>query len=127
MKALKDTFSDRQAAAAEAKRKMMERFKPKPAVTAEQPIDRTAQKEAELAVVRAARAAEKEARREAQAAKEELRLQAIADAEQAVLEAKRQERKDRKALEKMDAQQRRAAKLEAYSRMGAERRQFQDA
>lgn len=109
-------FSARLTAQAEAKKALLESFKPKPAVTETNFVSREERKAAEREAVRAARQAEKEASVEHRAKKaEQARLAAVA-AEQAALEAKRNERKDRKSLEKMDAQARRAARLSAYAR-----------
>ena len=79
-----------------------------------QPIDRTAEREAKREELRLARLAEKEKQREARALREAAAREAQLAAEQAVLEAKRLERKERKANEKMDAQSRRAERLAAY-------------
>jgi hypothetical protein len=101
------TFSDRQAASVAAKKALLEKFKPKPMVVAEAPINHEAERLARLEAVRAARQAEKEARQrareEAVAAAEQARIEAEAAAERARLEAehmsdaqKRAERKERK-------------------------------
>ncbi len=109
-------FNDRLTAAAEAKKAMLARFKPKPTVVADNLVDRATRREMELEAVRQARAEEKERQRlERAAAEEAARLARMAD-EHAMLEAKRNQRKERKQLEKMDAQSRRAARLAMYSR-----------
>jgi regulator of protease activity HflC (stomatin/prohibitin superfamily) len=101
------TFSDRQAASVAAKKALLEKFKPKPMVQAEAPINHEAERLARLEALRAERQAEKEARQrareEAEAAAEQARIEAEAAAERARLEAehlsdaqKRAERKDRK-------------------------------
>jgi hypothetical protein len=101
------TFSDRQAASVAAKKALLEKFKPKPMVQAEAPINHEAERLAKLEALRAERQAEKEARQrareEAERAAEQARLEAEAAAERARLEAehlsdaqKRAERKDRK-------------------------------
>ncbi|HEX5005944.1 MAG TPA: DUF6481 family protein [Hyphomonadaceae bacterium] len=101
------TFSDRQAASVAAKRALLEKFKPKPMIQAEAPINHEAERLAKLEAVRAQRQAEREARQrareEAERAAEEARIEAEAAAERARLEAehqsdaqKRAERKDRK-------------------------------
>ena len=101
------TFSDRQAASVAAKKALLEKFKPKPMVQAEAPINHEAERLARLEAVRAERQAEKEAkqraREEAERLAEEARIEAEAAAERARLEAehqsdaqKRAERKDRK-------------------------------
>lgn len=101
------TFSDRQAASVAAKRALLEKFKPKPMIQAEAPINHEAERLAKLEALRAQRQAEKEARQrareEAERAAEQARLEAEAAAERARLEAehlsdaqKRAERKERK-------------------------------
>ena len=101
------TFSDRQAASVAAKKALLEKFKPKPMVQAEAPINHEAERLAKLEALRAERQAEKEAkqraREEAERAAEQARIEAEAAAERARLEAehlsdaqKRAERKDRK-------------------------------
>ncbi len=101
------TFSERQAASVAAKKALLEKFKPKPTVQAEAPIDHEAERRARAEVLRAEREAEKlerqRAREEAAAAAEKARLEALAAAEQARLDAelsidaqKRAERKARK-------------------------------
>jgi ribosome-binding ATPase YchF (GTP1/OBG family) len=109
-------FNDRLTAAAEAKKAMLARFKPKPTVVAENLVDRATRREQELEAVRAARAEERERARVERAAAEEAERQAQLAREQASLDAKRSQRKERKQLEKMDAQSRRAARLAMYSR-----------
>ena len=112
-------FTDRLSTAAEAKRALIAKLKPKPTVIAAEPINRDAEREAKREEIRLARVAEKEKQREARAQREELARQAAFAAEQAVLEAKRAERKERKTNEKMDAQERRAARLSAYQALTA--------
>jgi hypothetical protein len=101
------TFADRQAASVAAKKALLEKFKPKPMVVAETPINHEAERLARLEALRAERQAEKEARQrareEAAAAAEQARIEAEAAAERARLEAehmsdaqKRAERKERK-------------------------------
>jgi hypothetical protein len=109
-------FNDRLTAAAEAKKAMLARFKPKPTVVAENLVDRETRRQQELEAVRQARAEDKERQRVERAAAEEAARQARLADEQAMLDAKRSQRKERKQLEKMDAQSRRAARLSMYSR-----------
>lgn len=101
------TFSERQAASVAAKKALLEKFKPKPTVQAEAPIDHEAERRARAEIIRAEREAEKlerqRIREEAAAAAEKARLEAIAAAEQARIDAelsvdalKRAERKARK-------------------------------
>ncbi len=102
------TFSDRQAASLAAKKALLEKFKPKPMVVAETPINHEAERLRRLEEVRAQRQAEKEARQrarqEAAAAAEQDRLEAEAAAERARLEAEHlsdaQKRAERKARKK---------------------------
>ena len=109
-------FNDRLTAAADAKKAMLARFKPKPTVVAENLVDRTARREQELEAVRQARAEDKERQRTERALAEEAARAARMADEQAMLEAKRSQRKERKQLEKIDSQSRRAARLSMYSR-----------
>lgn len=102
------TFSDRQAASVAAKKALLEKFKPKPMVVAETPINHEADRLRRLEDVRAQRQAEKEAkqlaREQAAAAAEQARLDAEAAAEQARLDAEHlsdaQKRAERKARKK---------------------------
>ena len=109
-------FNDRLSAAADAKKAMLARFKPKPTVVAENHVDRATRRQQELESVRQLRAEEKERARVERAASEEAQRATALAADQAALEAKRNQRKERKQLEKMDAQSRRAARLSMYSR-----------
>ena len=111
-------FSDRREAAAEAKKALLAKFQPKPAATAANIDEIKAAREAERERVRQERADAKEAARLARLAAEEAKVVAAVDAEQAAIEAKRQDRKDRKAQMKLDAQKKR----EANQAVRAERR-----
>jgi hypothetical protein len=93
---LKTGFNDRIAAAAEAKKAMLARMKPKPTVTDPNFVDRATRKALELEAIRAQRAAEKEA---AKAEQEARRLAEI----EARAEAAETERKERKAAAKEEA------------------------
>ncbi len=101
------TFAERQALAAAAKKALLEKFKPKPMVQAEKPIDHEAERRAKVEAIRSQREAEKaernRIREEAAAAAEKARLEELAAAEAARVEAeqnvdaiKRAERKARK-------------------------------
>ncbi len=101
------TFAERQAASAAAKQALLSKFKPKPAVTAPEPIDHDAERRERIEALRRQRQEEKlakqRAREDAAAAEEAARIEAAAAAERARLEAehltdaqKRAERKDRK-------------------------------
>ena len=111
-------FSDRRESAAEAKKALLAKFQPKPAATAGDIDAIKAGREAERERVRQERAAAKEAVRQAKLAAEEAKIVAAVDAEQAGVDAKRQDRKDRKALMKLEAQKKR----EANQAVRAERR-----
>ena len=99
---LKTGFSDRITAAAEAKKAMLANLKPKPTIVAENFESREVIKARELDSVRQARSE----------AKEIARLAAVA-AEEAALDAKRGERKERKALTKSEQKAKRDAKYAA--------------
>ncbi len=103
-------FSERLAAQAEARKALLEKFKPKPTVTAEVFETREQRKARELAEVRARRAAEKEAARLAkEKAEEEARLAREND-EELMLQHRREERKARKAAAKAEARAKREMK-----------------
>jgi hypothetical protein len=91
--------AERLAAAADAKKALLSKMKPKPTVTAAVLESRAERREKELAEVRAARA-------QAKAADE----RRIAAREAAQLEAKRAERRDRKAAFKAEQRAKREAK-----------------
>jgi hypothetical protein len=103
-------FTERLESQAEARRALLEKFKPKPMVQAEVFETRAQRKAREIEEVRAKRVAEKEAaKKRAEDAAEAARL-ALANNEEAQLELKRQERKDRKAQAKAEARAKREAK-----------------
>ncbi len=109
----KTGFAERLKAASEAKKAMLAKFQPKPTVTDPNFTERSARREAELDRVREDRAkAKAEARQSAADA-----AQAVVDAEAAKaaaeLEAKRGERKERKALTKAEAKDKRDARYAA--------------
>jgi Family of unknown function (DUF6481) len=110
----KTAYGERLKTAAAAKAALLAQLKPKPTRTAEAPVDRAALRAAELETVREQRAEAKAVRKEAatEAAHAAALTQAAADA--AALEAKRGERKQRKALTTADAKARRDAKFAAY-------------
>jgi hypothetical protein len=110
-------FADRLSTAAEAKKALLEKFKPKPMVIADHLEDRETRRKAELQAVRAQRAEEKETARVARAMKAEETRKARLAADLAAIEARRFAIKNRKALEKQDAQTRKAARMEVYGRM----------
>jgi len=106
-------FTDRLQSQSEARRALLEKFKPKPTVRPEA-FETSAQKKArELEEVRAKRAVEKEEARIRAEEAEAARLEAIANDETLQLEMKRNERKERKAAAKAEARARREAKSAA--------------
>ncbi|MDZ4762753.1 MAG: DUF6481 family protein [Alphaproteobacteria bacterium] len=107
MQPKQSTFSERQAASAAAKQALLAKFKPKPSVTAAEPVDHDAERFAKIEAVRQQRLQEKHdkqrAREEAAAAEERGRIEAAEAAEAdrlanelSVDAKKRAERKDRK-------------------------------
>ena len=103
-------FSERLAAQAEARKALLEKFKPKPTVVAAVFETREQRKARELEDVRAKRAAEKEAARLAKVkAEEEARL-AMENDEELMLQLKRDDRKARKAAAKAEARAKREMK-----------------
>ena len=72
------SFEDRLAAQAEAKKAMLEKFKPKPAARETPYVDTAAQREAELERIRAERQAQREAKKAAAAEVERQRQEAEA-------------------------------------------------
>ena len=100
---LKTGFQDRISAAAEAKKAMLARMKPKPTVSDPNFVDRATRKAQELEAVRAQRAAEKEAAKAEAEAKRLAEIEARAAEAETELEAKRRERKERKAAAKEEA------------------------
>ncbi len=118
---LRTGFAERQKAAAEAKKAILAKFKPKPSVTATNFVSREERLAAERDATRQAReVAKEEARREAEAKAEAARAAAEAAAEEkrllllndevAQLALKRDERKARKAEAKAAARAKRESK-----------------
>ena len=114
-------FNERLASQAEARKALLEKFKPKPTVQAKAMESRAQRKAREVEDVRAKRVADKEAATakvaaDAEAARlkavtdEAERREALANNEEAQLELKRQDRKDRKAQAKAEARAKREAK-----------------
>jgi hypothetical protein len=107
-------FTERLNAQAEARKALLEKFKPKPTVQAvhsEGVFETSAQKKArELEEVRARRAAEKEAARLAKEKAEEDARLARENDEEFQLQLKRDDRKARKAAAKADARAKRELK-----------------
>lgn len=110
-------FAERLKTAADAKKLLLERMKPKAAAVdplhAERAQLRASEKAQELAQLREGRAAAKAATKLANAEAEAAVAQAQADAEAAELDAKRGQRKERKALTKVEAKAARDAKYAA--------------
>lgn len=106
-------FNERLASQAEARKALLEKFKPKPTVQPEVLETRAQRKARELEEVRAKRAAEKEEARLAAEAAEQARQEAMANDEELQLSLKRQDRKDRKAAAKAEARAKREAKAAA--------------
>jgi len=104
-------FADRLSTQAEAKKALLAKFKPKTAVTApEGALTRDQLKAQEREAARLARAEEK-ARQEEERRQQQTQRAAAALADvQAALEAKRAERKDRKAAAKEEARLRKELK-----------------
>ena len=112
------THADRMKAAADAKKAMLEKFKPKPTVTDPEFANREAVRLAELERVRAERA---EAKAEAKRRQEEVaakRRAEEAELAQTELEIKRLERKERKQTQK-EIQRAKKDRLAAYKNLRA--------
>jgi hypothetical protein len=108
-----NSFSDRLKTAAEAKKALLDKFRPKPTVTDPQFAERAAMREAELGQVRADRAQAKADAKQATADAEAAAQAALAADEAAQLEAKRGERRERKALTKVEQKAKRDARYAA--------------
>jgi hypothetical protein len=107
------SFSDRQKRASDAKAALLAKLRPKPTVTNPQAPSRETLKAEELTRVRVSRAQAKTAKAEAaEAALEAARLSEEATSA-AALDAKRGERKERKALTKVEAKAKRDARYAA--------------
>ena len=103
-------FSERLAAQAEARKALLEKFKPKPTVVAEVLESREQRKARALEEVRAKRVADKDAVRLAKVHAEEARRLAAENDEELMLQLKREDRKARKAQAKVDARTKRETK-----------------
>lgn len=106
-------FAERLTAAADAKRAMLAKFKPRAAVPAPAGLDRDAQRTAELQRVRDDRATAKAAKRQAFADAAEASRLAGETIVAAAMDAKRGERKERKALTKAEQKVKRDARYAA--------------
>jgi len=109
----KTGFTERLKVAADAKKALLAKMKPKATVTDPLFAERAAMRAAELDQVRQDRADARAAAKQAIADSEEAVRQRAVDAEAAALEAKRGERKERKALTKVEAKAKRDAKYAA--------------
>lgn len=108
-----DAFQDRLKTAAAARLALLAKLQPRPAIRAEQPIDRDQERRAALVQVRAERAQAREVRRQLASDALAADAQAQADREAAELAAKRGQRKERKALSAAEAKARRDARYAA--------------
>jgi hypothetical protein len=106
-------FAERLKSAAAAKQSLVDKLRPKPTQIDPQHAERAEMREAELATVRADRAAARAAKKQAtlEAALEAQRVQLAA--EEAELALKRGVRKERKALSAAEAKAKRDAKYAA--------------
>jgi hypothetical protein len=107
------SFSERLTSAAAAKSELLAKLRPRPTVANSAPIDRAAERRAELDLVRAARIAAKAAKAQALADEEQARQALAASLEATNLAEKRGERKERKALTKEQAKAKRDARYAA--------------
>lgn len=109
----KTGFAERLKVAADAKKALLAKMKPKATVTDPLFEERAAMRAAELDKVRQDRAEARAAAKQAIADGEEAVRQRALDAEAEALDAKRGERKERKALTKVEAKAKRDAKYAA--------------
>ena len=106
-------FSERLKTASDARKALLANFRPKPTVLADQAPDRATLRAAEIQKVRRAREDAKAAKAEAKAAAAEAAQQAADALAAAELDAKRGERKERKALTKAEQKAKRDARYAA--------------
>jgi hypothetical protein len=106
-------FTERLKTAAEARKALLAGFQPKPTVTAPGFTERAVLRAAELEQVRRDRVEAKAAKKLAAAEAAAQALQAAQDVEAAALDMKRGERKERKALSKAEAKEKRDARYAA--------------
>jgi Family of unknown function (DUF6481) len=106
-------FAERLKTAADAKQALLAKMRPKPTVAATDFQPRVAAREIELAKVREARAEDKANRKQAAAEAAEAARLADEAAAANVLDAKRGERKERKALSKAEQKAKRDARYAA--------------
>ncbi len=106
-------FADRLKTASEAKKALLDKFRPKPTVIDPLFGERAALRAAEVEAVRQERADAKAAAKQAAADAAQAAIEAQAALEAAALDAKRGERKERKALTKAEAKAARDARYAA--------------
>lgn len=106
-------FTERLKTAADAKKALLAQLRPKPSVTATDFETTAAKRKADLEQVRLERAEAKVARKQAIAQAEADRIQAEEASAAAALDAKRGERKERKALTKAEQKAKRDARYAA--------------
>jgi hypothetical protein len=106
-------FSERLKTAADAKKALLAKLRPKPTVTAPDFESRAAARTAELEQVRQARVDAKAARKQAAEDAVEAARQSEEAIAAAALDSKRGERKERKALTKAEAKAKRDARYAA--------------
>ncbi|QUD87273.1 DUF6481 family protein [Phenylobacterium montanum] len=111
--ALNTGFADRLKTAAEAKKALLAKLQPRPTVTDPNFTPRSARQAAELDRVREERAVARAAARQAALEAQEAARKAQLDLEAADLDAKRGQRKERKALTKAEAKAKRDARYAA--------------
>lgn len=111
-----NSHAERAQTAAEAKKALLEKFKPKPAVTADLEAVR-AGREAEREALRLRRAEDKEAARVAAEAGREASRQLELEKQREALALKRGAIKERKALTKAEQRARKQDRLAAFSSM----------
>jgi hypothetical protein len=106
-------LAERQKTSADAKKALLAKFRPRPAVSDPLFAERAAMRAAEIDRVRQDRADAKAAAKQAIADAEEAARQTVEAIAAAELEAKRGERKERKALTKAEAKAKRDARYAA--------------
>lgn len=106
-------FADRLKTAADARQALLQKFRPKAAVSDPQFAERGALRAAELNLVRQQRLTERADKKLAAAAKIQAGLDAQAALEAEALDAKRGQRKERKALTKAEEKAKRDARYAA--------------
>jgi hypothetical protein len=106
-------FSERLKTASDARKALLANFRPKPTVLADEAPDRAQLRAAEIEKVRQARAGARAAKAEAKAAAAEAAKLAADALVASELDARRGERKERKALTKAEQKAKRDARYAA--------------